>query len=257
MLLVRHFAFILIALALAAPQARSAPVVQDVTEIKVPVDPSQLNDVKRALGLMVAPMPQTIYYLDTKNLDLYQNHVIIRVRSSGEKYQVVVKIRPVDKEKLSKYDDFKEAVFDYDLTSKGTVLAGAVKSRISPSFFNMILNKSHRVSELLTPEQKKLMKSRLIGGGVNHLDVNMLGPIQAFVWPSKSWKVELWNLPDGGQMAEVSRKVPFKQVKAAVARIKAMFNKNGIARVDSDFKTRSALESLNESNCIIQQLSLH
>jgi hypothetical protein len=253
----RNAALILFMLLAWVSSAWSDSNPQDITEVKISIAPRQLTRVKKALNITTAPVPQVIYYLDTKNQDLFKQGVVIRVRRTGEKkYLVVVKLRPVEQKHLPNYAEFKEAVFDYDLTPKGKTISGALKNKITPAFFDDILKSRQKGSTLLTEQQKNFMRARLGTTSGKPLEVDILGPIQSQVWNSGSWKIEQWTLPNGKKLDEVSKKVPSRQEKQAVREITKILETNQISKGDIDFKTRAALESLSRAKCIARSLKL-
>ncbi|MGK5084310.1 hypothetical protein WDW37_13520 [Bdellovibrionota bacterium FG-1] len=226
-----------------------------ITEVKVPADPAQAELIQKILELKPTPVKQTIYFFDTEDQFLYSQGIIIRARRDGtdahEKYKIAVKLRPLEEVNLGELTDFKNAVFEYDLTPQGLTLAGALNQTLSPKVLEHLLrHQKEKTRTLLTPQQRKFIEARVYPDFPTKLDLSVHGPIESLRWDSKKWKLERWRLPNGVFVAEVSAKVPTQKAPALLKVLQEIFTSHQITIIPGGFKTKQALTAWAASDCL-------
>lgn len=120
-------------------------------EFKTSISLDKYNELLNLLNLKDNIFKQTNYYFDTDNLDLNNNHTVLRIRQKGERYKVTLKKQSgvgafenhvfLTKEKALKMIDegFNTKEFFDDLNYDVTFKASLDNYRVSTPYLDGIL----------------------------------------------------------------------------------------------------------------------
>jgi len=183
-------------------------------ELKVVIDSAQIRRARSRLSLLNADSEtRRIWFYDTPSLDLYEAGVILRAREiDGAVDDSTIKLRPFEMSQLEtrfrSLDDLKCEI-DRDPDSEST--ACSLKSDVGEEHIADVGAYLRQVRGLFSAEQEDMLAAH--GPGLTPTDCERLGPIPARVWTietdalPKKLTAELWYMPDGGQVLELSMKV--------------------------------------------------
>ena len=178
-------------------------------ELKFTVAEESHDAVRALLGVGVERV-RNVYYLDTPDLMLRRHGVLVRVRGGERPNDSVVKLRPIDPERvpvaMRRCEDFSVEV---DVTPDSFVCSGALKQRLSRSSVERAVEGRSRLRTLFSDDQILLMDSRLSGRvAVDELDT--LGPVEVHRTrprdgePGDGLELQEWMYPDDSRLLEVS-----------------------------------------------------
>jgi hypothetical protein len=223
----------------------------DSVELKVTVPESQLRSTVAALGMdpMDAQIRQVVF-LDTPDLTLDQNGVVVRARRiQGKGEDSVVKLRPVVPEHLSpgvrKSPAFRVEV---DANPGGFVCSATLKGALRGAVVKAALAGALPLRKLFSKEQRSFFAQHA-PGGIALDDLSILGPI--FVLKLRCTPVELgrrlvaelWLLPDGSRVVELSTRCATGEAFQVAAEARAFLAERGVdVSSEQSMKTRKALE---------------
>jgi hypothetical protein len=183
-------------------------------ELKVVIDSAQIRRARSRLSLLNAQSEtRRIWFYDSPTLALFDAGVILRAREiDGDEDDSTVKLRPFEMSQLATrfrtLDDLKCEI-DRDPDSEST--ACSLKSEVGEQHIADVGDHLRQVRGLFSAEQEDLLATH--GPGLTPTDCERLGPIAARVWTietdalPKKLTAELWYMPDGGQVLELSMKV--------------------------------------------------
>ena len=225
----------------------------DAVELKLTVPDTDLRPVVRSLGIdtLDAEVRQ-VAFVDTPDLRLSDAGLVVRVRRTQRKpADTTVKLRPMlpsdVPEGLRELSGFKVEV---DASPTGFTcscsLAGEVHDRKAKELMTGEREPAHGLSD----EQRELLLSRL-PDGVGLADLRVLGPLTLLKvkfepedYPRRMVG-ELWFLPDGSRILELSAKCDPTEAFQAAAETKIFLAGHGVdLDAPQETKTRSALAAL-------------
>lgn len=224
-------------------------------EIKRNVRTDQVTAARSALQLDDATARRVaVTFYDTPGLELFEAGLILRSRTvDGGGDDVTVKVRPLQRTQVAA-SWFEQDGFKCELDRSGhasvescsyTAPRGAraieqalAGERTIESLFNASQRDFARLYSPVTPDWERL---------------RVLGPLDARAWkrdlPDLKTRLsaELWLLPDGKQLLELSTRVPQEQAAAAEAALDAALAARGLDTSGvHETKTRAALQAFAE-----------
>ncbi len=206
--------------------------------------------IKRLKLDPVEAQPRQAYFFDTPNLDLHQAGVVIRARRiQGGRGDTVVKLRPVDPDKIApelrRSASFK---IELDMMPGGFVCSASFKGLCTNQEVLDVMSGELQLHSLFSKGQRAFYAAHAPAGLT--LDaLTTLGPV--FLLKSKHQPkdydrrvtTEKWLYPDGSRILEVSTKCLPEEAFQAAAEFKSFLAGCGIALSGAqEPKTRSALE---------------
>jgi hypothetical protein len=185
-------------------------------ELKVTLPESEQRSAVRALGLdLMEAQIRQVFFFDTPGLTLNQAGVVVRARRiQGRQGDSVVKLRPVVPDELP--DDIRRSPkvnVEVDAMPGGYVCSATMRARF-PN--DEVLDAVHGVRPLrkiFTKEQRSFLAAHA-PEGLAPDDLSLLGPVfvlKLVTFPKgfgRRLVVELWLLPDGSRILELSTKCP-------------------------------------------------
>jgi hypothetical protein len=223
----------------------------DSIELKLTIpEEAQLSAI-RALGLdpLQAQIRQ-VFFLDTHDLRLDQNGVVVRARRSQKKGDdTVVKLRPVIPTELpSELRRSPNFGVELDASPSGFVVSGSMKGVPDAGSVRDAVSGGRKLTKLFSKEQQALFADRS-PAGIDLKGLQVLGPI--FVLKLKSAPeqfnrrlvTELWLYPDGSRILELSTKCEPGEAFQVAAEARAFLSSRGIDLSGTQqTKTRTALD---------------
>jgi len=197
----------------------------DSVELKLTIPEQAQRPAIAALGLdPLAGQIRQVFFLDTPELALSENGVVVRARRvQGRTGDTVVKLRPVVPAELP--DDLRRSgslTVEVDAMPGGYVCSASMKAKAANEEIRVAVTGGRRVRKLFTKEQRAFLATHA-PEGVALDDLAVLGPIfvlkARFQPPAldRRFVAELWLYPDGSRILELSTKcLPGEAFQVAV-----------------------------------------
>ena len=224
----------------------------DSVELKLTVPDADRR--KTAVALEIDPLGaqiRQIVFFDTPDLTLNSHGLVVRARrSQGKPDDSVVKLRPVVPTelpgKLRKNVDFKVEV---DAMPGGFVCSGSYKGVVAaPTSLKEVMAGRQPIRKLFSKPQREFFAKHAPDG----IDLDDL----AILWPIPTLKVkfqptgfgrkmvgELWMIPDGTNIVELSTKCTPSEAVEVASEAKAFLSSRGVdLESEQQTKTKTALE---------------
>jgi hypothetical protein len=225
----------------------------DSVELKVTVPDTAHRSAVRALGIDPLDVQvRQVFFFDTPDLRLNAAGVVVRARRIQDRSgDTVVKLRPVVPAELP--DDVRRSGsvnVEVDAMPGGYVCSASMKGRASNEEVLEVVRGEGSLRRLFTKEQRAFLAAHAPEGlGLD--DLRVLGPVfvlkDAFVPPAygRKFVTELWLLPDGSRILELSTKCPPPEAFQIALETRAWLESIGIDLGGKQAtKTKSALELL-------------
>jgi hypothetical protein len=225
----------------------------DAVELKLTVPDDELRPVLASLGIdaLDAEVRQ-IAFADTPDLRLSEAGVVVRVRRTQRKPgDVTVKLRPMLPADvppgLRELSGFKVEV---DASPAGFTCSCSLTAEVPDRRAKGVMTGEKGLADVLTEEQRGVLLGRM-PDGVGLADLKVLGPVTLLKarfehadYPRRM-VAELWFLPDGSRILELSAKCRPQEAFQAAAETKIFLSGRGIDLASpQETKTRSALAAL-------------
>ncbi|MFC8597341.1 hypothetical protein [Isoptericola sp. NPDC057191] len=225
----------------------------DSVELKLTVPAVDHRRVLDRLGIdaLDATIRQ-VAFVDTPGLDLSAAGLVVRARRTQRKDgDVTVKLRPMlpaDAPPQARgADGFKVEV---DASPAGFACSCSLTRRVPDREVRALVADARRLRDLLDPVQRAVFDERL-PAGVSPADLRVLGPLSLlkvrFAPPElpRRMVAELWFLPDGERVLELSSKTSPATAFQAAAETKVFLARHGVdLGAPQETKTRAALAAL-------------
>jgi hypothetical protein len=229
----------------------------DGVELKLTVPRADQRTVVRSLGIdSIDARIRQVAFIDTLDLRASAAGVVVRARRTQRKAgDVTVKLRPMlpgdVPAGLREVPGFK---IEIDASPVGYTCSCSVTAEVSDKKVKELLIGTRELADLLTDTQRGLLNERL-PEDVSISDLRVLGPVhllkakfspEGFARPMVA---EVWLLPGGGQILELSTKVPPHEAFYAAAETKVFLADHGVdLGAPQELKTKSALAALAEAD---------
>jgi hypothetical protein len=225
----------------------------DAVELKLTVPDTDHRPLVRVLG--IDPMDAQIRqdaFLDTPDLQLSAAGLVVRVRRTQRKPgDVTVKLRPMlpadVPDGLRGHPGFKVEV---DASPTGYTCSCSLTAEVSDRKAKKLMAGTRELTDVLDSRQRALLEDRL-PEGLSPDDLRVLGPVQLFKckfspegYPHKL-VAELWMLPGGRRILELSTKCDQRDTFRIAAETKVFLASHGVdLTAPQETKTKSALAAL-------------
>ena len=225
----------------------------DAVELKLTVPATDLRPAVRSLGIdtLDADVRQ-VAFVDTLDLRLSEGGLVVRVRRTQHKpADTTVKLRPMlpadVPEGLRGLSGFKVEV---DASPTGFTCSCSLTAEVPDRKARDLMTGEREIAHVLSDEQRELLLSRL-RDGVGLADLRVLGPLSLLKMKfepegyPRRMVGELWFLPDGTRILELSTKCDPPEAFQAAAETKIFLARHGVhLDAPQETKTRSALAAL-------------
>jgi len=222
----------------------------DSVELKLTVPDGDHRSAVQALGIdpLDADLVQ-VCFLDTPELLLYKQGVIVRARRSRKGDDSVVKLRPVVPNEVS--PDLRKLPgfgIEVDAMPGGFVCSGRLKSTRRSGSLKEAMAGDRSLKSLFDEQQRSFLAEHA-PEGFSLDDATILGPITVLKLKFKPagygrrLVAELWLYPDGSRILELSTKSEPSKAFEVAAATRAFLTGRGIDLTgEQATKTKSALE---------------
>ena len=186
------------------------------------------NEILQALDLRPRGTPIKVWQFDDAALTLFEHGLRLRLRVAADGRSVfTLKVADQDCMQLDpKLVPPGEGKCEYDVYGKN--IAGAVSLNLSldASSTNDLLVGRVTPSQVLSPSQVRYLRD-VVGIWPLPPGIRALGPIQVRTYRTKGklYDIDLSQLPDGEQYAEISRKVPLQDATRTMEGMKTDLSK--------------------------------
>ena len=225
----------------------------DSVELKLTVPATNPRPMVRSLGIdTLDAVVRQVAFIDTPDLRLSEAGVVVRVRRTQHKpADTTVKLRPMlpadVPENLRALPGFKVEV---DASPAGYTCSCSLTAEVHDSRAKELMAGEREVADVLSDEQRDVLLGRL-PDGVGLGDLRLLGPLSLLKvkfepagYPRRMVG-ELWFLPDGTRILELSAKSTPAAAFQAAAETKIFLAGHGVdLDAPQETKTRSALAAL-------------
>jgi hypothetical protein len=225
----------------------------DAVELKLTVPATNPRPMVRSLGIdTLDAVVRQVAFIDTPDLRLSEAGVVVRVRRTQHKpADTTVKLRPmlpVDvPEGLRGLPGFKVEV---DASPTGYTCSCSLSAEVADRKARSLMEGERDLTDVLSDDQRRVLLGRL-PDGVGLGDLRLLGPLSLLKvrfepegYPRRMVG-ELWFLPDGSRILELSTKCSPAEAFQAAAETKLFLAGHGIELdAPQETKTRSALAAL-------------
>ena len=225
----------------------------DNVELKLTVPDTDLRPVVHSLQIdtLDAEIRQ-VAFVDTPDLRLSAGGVVVRVRRTQRKPgDTTVKLRPMlpadVPDGLRGLPGFKVEV---DASPAGFTCSCSLTAEVPDRKARGVTVGERKLEDVLSDVQRELLIGRL-PAGVELADLRVLGPVTllkakfAHADYPRRMTAELWFLPDGSRILELSTKASPAEAFQVAAEAKVFLSRHGIdLAAPQETKTRSALAAL-------------
>ena len=226
----------------------------DSVEMKVTLPEDAQRSAVAALGIdpLEAQIRQ-VFFFDTPDLALNQAGMAVRARrSQGRSGDTVVKLRPVVPQELP--DDIRHSAslkVEVDAMPGGYVCSASMKGRATNEDVRTLVGGKGSIRKLFSKEQRAYYTAHA-PEGLALDDLRVLGPIfvlKLVTVPAKLGRkltVEVWLLPDGSRILELSTKCLPNEAFQVGVEARAYLEGVGLdLSGETQTKTKSALALLS------------
>jgi len=242
---------------LAADGAKADGSDEPRVELKVTLEDDAIDAVRDALHLSLDRAERRwVYFYDTADLTLFEGGVVLRARKVDDGADdSTVKARPLSAEDVSAAwldeDGFK---CEIDRLPDREVSSCSLTREPDRGEIDDVADADRAVRTLFDDDQERFFEERSWATTQESYppsldEVLVLGPADVWVWKvttsalDEALTVELWVLPDGTELCEVSTKTDFDAADSAFEALIDYLTERGIAIGDTqETKTRVALE---------------
>ena len=223
----------------------------DSVELKVTLPESEHRSAVRALGLdpLEAQIRQ-IYFFDTPDLRLQQSGLAVRARRiQGRSGDSVVKLRPIVPNDLP--EDVRRSAamnVEVDAMPGGYVCSASMKGKVPNEDVVEAVRGDRPLRKVFSKEQRSFFAANA-PEGLALDELRILGPVfvlKQVHQPRKSARrmvAEVWLLPDGSRILELSTKCPSSEAFQAAVEARAYLEGKGLdLTADPQTKTKATLE---------------
>lgn len=221
------------------------PAIESV-EIKLTVRDDQEQLVHDALGhAHVKAEHRVIYFFDTNDLELYESGLVLRARKiKGHTDNSTVKLRPVDPAQIpEQWKGRAEFHIEMDVVGEKFVCSAKVDSDEKRGEIDEVVAGERAMEKLFSGVQEELIKD-YAPADVDWSVLVPLGPIEVRKWEFEpegldhELTVEMWVLPDGTDLVELSIKVDPAEAESSRADL-ASYLAGGGFDIEGDQKTKT------------------
>jgi hypothetical protein len=223
----------------------------DNVELKVTLPADAHRSTIKALGLdpLDAQIRQ-VFFFDTPDLQLQQAGIAVRARRiQGRSGDSVVKLRPVVPEQLPEEVRQSSSMnVEVDVMPGGHVCSASMKGKVANDNVHAAIRGGRPVRKVFSKEQRAFFKAHAPEGLLLD-DLTILGPVfvlKVVVNPAELGRrlvAELWLLPDGSRILELSTKCLPTEAFQVAAESRAYLEGLGLDLTsDPQTKTKATLE---------------
>lgn len=225
----------------------------DAVELKLTVPDVEQRQLVRRLEIdSLDAVIRQVAFLDTDDLRLSAAGVVVRARRTQRKPgDLTVKVRPMLPVDVS--DALRGLVgfkIEVDASPAGYTCSCSLSAEVADRKVKALLAGDRDLSSVLDDAQRELLLDRL-PEDVGLDDLRVLGPVHLLKCKfaphgfARHMVGELWFLPDGGRLLELSTKCAPSEAFQVAAEVKVLLARHGAdLGAPQEMKTRTALAAL-------------
>jgi hypothetical protein len=223
----------------------------DSVELKATLAASAQRQATSALDIdALEAQIRQVFFFDTPDLALSRAGVVVRARRiQGRRGDTVVKLRPVVPDELPEsVRSSGSMTVEVDAMPGGFVCSASMKARARNEDVRAVAAGTRPLRKLLTKEQRQFYAAHA-PEGLSLDDLSLLGPVfvlKLVLVPKDLGRRlvgELWLLPDGTRILELSTKSEPSMAFQAAAETRAYLEGLGLELApDANTKTKATLE---------------
>jgi hypothetical protein len=223
----------------------------DTVELKVTLPESGQRSAIAALGLdpLEAQIRQ-VFFFDTPDLALSESGVVLRARRvQGRGADTVVKLRPVVPDELP--EDLRRSGsvgVEVDAMPGGYVCSASMKGKATNAEVREAVTGQRPLQKLFSKDQRGFFAAHA-PEGIQIDDLRVLGPtfvLKETIEPEALGRrvvAELWLIPDGTRVFELSTKCPPSEAFQVAVETRSFLEQVGLdLSPDPQTKTKTALQ---------------
>ncbi|GIE86039.1 hypothetical protein [Actinoplanes regularis] len=196
-----------------------------------------------------AAQTRRVFFLDTPDLALYRNGLVVRIRDMGHRSDdAVVKLRPMASHTVPKWLRRQNALeVEIDAMPGHRVCSGSLKVRLGRGVVARAGSAARPLTKLLAQPQRRL----LAACGPDDLaldDLVVFGPVEVQKYRfrpegfDRRLAAERWTFPDGSTLLELSTRCPVGEAPEVAARLTDSLSAHGVSPARSQLtKTEMTL----------------
>jgi hypothetical protein len=189
------------------------------------------DQIVQALDLRPRGTPTKVWQFDEATLVLFGRGLRLRLRVSADgRSEFTLKVADQDCARVDrKLIPPDEGKCEYDAYVTGTVGAVSLTRRLDVKSTNDLVAGRIAPAQLLTVSQIRYLRE-LVGFWPLPSGIRALGPMQVRTYRTKGklYDIDITQLPDGEQFAEISRKVQLTDATRAMAVMEADLSRAGV-----------------------------
>jgi hypothetical protein len=230
----------------------------DAVEIKVTIKPEEIKVAKDLLELKQDKSEERkIYFCEdiqtfrtTKKLQLFEHGIILRLRKNQDSPDdSTVKLRPVSSQISDQWRGIEGFKIEGDWVGDRKIESASFTTKQKQGEIEQTLKGKRSLDKLFCQQQERFLKTS-IEIEVHLNDLQVLGPVKGFRWQPKlsgsltyPIRCELWHIPDGRQLLELSIRVQPEQAQVAQEQFMQYLKKHTLDSTGvQETKTRLVLE---------------
>ncbi len=240
-----------IAAAAAQPRADAAEPLRGAkgaqAEIQIGLC-APIDEIVQALDLRPHGGPITVWQFDDPALTLFGRGLRLRVRVAADGHSVLtLKVADQDCARLDpKLVPPSEGKCEFDVYGKNMAGAVSLNLRLDTKSTNALLAGRVMPAQVLSPAQVRYLRE-VVGTWPLPSGIRKLGPmkVQTYRTKGKLHDIDISQLPDGEQFAEISRKVPKADASQTLGAMEADLSRAGVEMcADQSSQAANKLRSL-------------
>lgn len=206
------------------------------TEVKLSIDPADVRALFDGLQLdrVKDVRRRRVVFFDTATQELRQAGLLLRARFGDGGDDVTLKARgPIGVRAALALRGDADAKAELDHTSRGLLPSVSLGDDVSDKRIRDVLAGRHGARTIVGPKQERVLED-LLGHRPPWQRLQALGPAEITAWKlkpagmSEDIVVELWRLPNGRQVVEVSAKDKSARGAALAAELQALLRRLGV-----------------------------
>ena len=196
-----------------------------------------------------------VHFYDTPDLQLFEQGVILRARKvADDDDDSSVKVRPLDADEApAEFVDLEDFECETDMLLDRSVPSCKLSAEQDTGEIDDVADGERDISQLFSSEQEDFY-AWAAPGGPELDELTDLGPVDAWVWKLSTRSLpapmtaELWILPDGTQILELSMRVAEDDAEDGLDDLLDYLEGRGIVIGETqETKTRLTLEYFSEA----------
>jgi hypothetical protein len=174
--------------------------------------------------------PREVWFFDTVSLDLFRRGVLFRLRSSGRKHELTLKVANQECARVNpELLPIGLAKCEYDVHGAHSVGAVSISRTLDESQVHGLLEGRVALADLLSPAQALYLREGAEIWPLPH-GLKPLGParVETYRRKGKPFDVELWQFPSGRSDLKISQKSRLEDARRIQSELEEMLDRKQV-----------------------------